>query len=242
MGRQDYETETLIPTRGGFFDDVAHSLRAEGFDASEDGTGRGTPLVTAFEWQRGATQNLDMLKEQSPALIKSQTPAIAFSAKDHGGDAGDISPTLRGGGHHKSHANGGVMPAVAFDLRGREGGAQFEGPHDTANMRAASGGSSRSYVAHTAVRRLTPRECERLQGFPDDYTLIPLSRGQRKAVSAEMAAYYRRTNQELTDEQLTRLAADGPRYKALGNSMAVPVMRWIGERIELIETLTKRIG
>jgi hypothetical protein len=54
------------------------------------------------------------------------------------------------------------------------------------------------------VRRLTPRECERLQGFPDDYTLIPY-RGKP--------------------------AADGPRYKALGNSMAVPVMRWIGERI-----------
>lgn len=51
-----------------------------------------------------------------------------------------------------------------------------------------------------AVRRLTPRECERLQGFPDDYTAIPK-------------------------------AADGPRYKALGNSMAVPVMAWIGERI-----------
>ena len=51
-----------------------------------------------------------------------------------------------------------------------------------------------------AIRRLTPRECERLQGFPDDYTAIPN-------------------------------AADGPRYKALGNSMAVPVMAWIGKRI-----------
>jgi DNA (cytosine-5)-methyltransferase 1 len=54
------------------------------------------------------------------------------------------------------------------------------------------------------VRRLTPRECERLQGFPDDYTLVT----------------YR-----------NKPAADGPRYRALGNSMAVPVMRWIGERI-----------
>ena len=55
------------------------------------------------------------------------------------------------------------------------------------------------------VRRLTPRECERLQGFPDDYTLIQV-RGKP--------------------------SADGPRYKALGNSMAVPCMRWIGERIK----------
>lgn len=57
------------------------------------------------------------------------------------------------------------------------------------------------------VRRLTPRECERLQGFPDDYTLIPMGK---------------------------KMAADGPRYKALGNSMAVPVMRWLGERINLV--------
>jgi site-specific DNA-cytosine methylase len=55
-----------------------------------------------------------------------------------------------------------------------------------------------------AVRRLTPVECERLQGFPDNYTNIPK-------------------------------AADGNRYKALGNSMAVPVMRWIGERINQYE-------
>lgn len=61
-----------------------------------------------------------------------------------------------------------------------------------------------------AVRRLTPRECERLQGFPDDYTLIPY-RGKP--------------------------AADGPRYKALGNSMAVPVMHWIGRRISMVDEI-----
>ena len=92
-----------------------------------------------------------------------------------------------------------------------EGGAQFEGPHDTANIRAASGGLSRSYVAASAVRRLTPRECEALQGFPRDYTLVTY-RGKP--------------------------ASDGPRYKALGNSMAVPVMAWIGQRIAMVEALT----
>ena len=107
------------------------------------------------------------------------------------------------------------VQAVAFDLRGREGGAQFEGPHNTASIRAASGGSSRSYVAASSVRRLTPRECERLQGFPDDYTLVP-HRG--------------------------RMMADGPRYKALGNSMAVPVMRWIGERIQMVENLKEYVA
>ena len=62
------------------------------------------------------------------------------------------------------------------------------------------------------VRRLTPRECERLQGFPDDWTLIP---------------YRGKPAEE---------CPDGPRYKALGNSMAVPVMRWIGERIDMFES------
>lgn len=144
------------------------------------------------------------------------------------------------------------VQAVAFDMRGREGGAMPEGPHDTANIRAASGGSSRSYVAFAqntrdevrliggdgqsvgalaaepgmkqqayvagpqmAVRRLTPTECERLQGFPDNFTCIPY-RGKP------------------ADQ-----CPDGPRYKALGNSMAVPCMRWIGERIQLVENLTK---
>jgi DNA (cytosine-5)-methyltransferase 1 len=103
--------------------------------------------------------------------------------------------------------------AVAYDLRGREGGSQLEGPHDTANIRAASGGSSKSYVMHSAVRRLTPVECERLQGFPDNFTAIPW--GKKAAEDCP----------------------DGPRYKALGNSMAVPVMRWIGERIQMVDDL-----
>jgi DNA (cytosine-5)-methyltransferase 1 len=60
------------------------------------------------------------------------------------------------------------------------------------------------------VRRLTPAECELLMGFPDGYTLV---------------------------EYRGKPAADGPRYKALGNSMAVPVMRWIGERIQLVADL-----
>jgi len=65
----------------------------------------------------------------------------------------------------------------------------------------------------SAVRRLTPVECERLQGFPDNYTQI-----EWRNKPAENCP-------------------DGPRYKAMGNSMAVPVMRWIGERISMVDTL-----
>ena len=199
------EGQTLIPITGGVFD-VAHTLKGDGFDASDDGTGRGPPIVPiAFPERMSGTQYAST-ENLSPSLCSVNPTAIAFSSKDHGADAGEISPTLRSMGHDGSHANGGGQVAVAFDMRGREGGAQFEGPHDTANVRAASGGSSRSYVAHSwAVRRLTPRECERLMGFPDDWTLIT----------------YRK-----------KPAADGPRYKAIGNSMAINVVRWIGMRID----------
>lgn len=114
-------------------------------------------------------------QENASMLDGTQGQAIAFSAKDYGGDAGPLSPTLRSGTHDGSHANGGVMPAVALS---------------------------------TVVRRLTPRECERLQGLPDDWTLVPY-RGKP--------------------------ASDSPRYKAIGNGMAMPVLRWIGQRIAMVE-------
>jgi len=63
------------------------------------------------------------------------------------------------------------------------------------------------------VRRLTPRECERLQGMPDDHTLV---------------------------EYRSRPAADSPRYRAIGNSMAVPVMAWIGKRLLTAEDVIER--
>ena len=69
----------------------------------------------------------------------------------------------------------------------------------------------------SAVRRLTPTECERLQGFPDNYTQIP----------------YRNKPAES--------CPDGPRYKAMGNSMAVPVMRWIGERINMVSSIGEKL-
>ena len=76
-----------------------------------------------------------------------------------------------------------------------------------------SAGHYTKTVVGSAVRRLTPVECERLQGFPDNFTAIPW-----KKKGPEQCP-------------------DGPRYKALGNSMAVPVMRWIGERIQRVDDL-----
>lgn len=198
--RIDFEVETF----------VAHSLRGEGFDASEDGTGRGTPLVpVAFPLTAGMSKSAARMPQEQGALLP-----VAFDCKGSEAqvDLTGATPTLRAMGHSGSHANAGGQLAVAFDLRGREGGAMLEGPHGTANIRAASGGSSRSYIAtRWAVRRLTPLECERLQGFPDGYTDVP----------------YRKRN----------WTPDGPRYKALGNSMAVNAMDWLGQRIEYVRTI-----
>lgn len=84
---------------------------------------------------------------------------------------------------------------------------------DIAFAQGRNNGGENVLIHAMQVRRLTPVECERLQGFPDNYTNIPWRK---------------------KDE-----SPDGPRYKALGNSMAVPVMKWIGERIQMEENLCK---
>jgi DNA (cytosine-5)-methyltransferase 1 len=138
-GRLDFESETFI----------AHTLRGDGFDASEDGTGRGTPIVPiAFNWT------------DSSGINPSETV-----------------PTLRVGTGLDIPSG----PAIAYQSHNNNVG-----------------------VPLVKIRRLTPLECERLQGFPDHYTNI-IYRGKP--------------------------ASDGPRYKSIGNSMPVPVMRWIGERL-----------
>jgi DNA (cytosine-5)-methyltransferase 1 len=152
---------------------------------------------------------------------------IAFDCKSSGQNAKEIesvAPTLRAMGHAHSNQNGGGHQAVAYGIPGNwigrapeNGGNAVEPMHDVApcltqaDKHAVAFAHDQRQEAHALhVRRLTPRECERLQGFPDDYTLVTY-RGKP--------------------------AADGPRYRALGNSMAVPVMRWIGERIACAEQL-----
>jgi DNA (cytosine-5)-methyltransferase 1 len=92
-----------------------------------------------------------------------------------------------------------------------QGGSVMNIEHDmTGTLRRETHGHEPVVMQHMAVRRLTPTECERLQGFPDNYTDI-----QAKG----------------------KPTPDGPRYKALGNSMAVPVMAWIGARIQQYEEM-----
>jgi DNA (cytosine-5)-methyltransferase 1 len=220
---QDYETTTMVAV--GVHGDIAHTLKAEGADASEDGTGRGTPVISVVpidmrQASRGATMTNNRKHGQSggapgtgigeegdpsPTIGTSHPPAICFSAKDYGADASfELSPTLRSGNHSESHQNGGVMPAIAFDTFNQ---AVSDVTH---TLRVSHGLEGVPATFVSAVRRLTPKECERLQGFPDDYTAIPW-RGKP------------------ADQ-----CPDGPRYKALGNSWAVPKFAWIGRRIQML--------
>lgn len=209
------------------------------------------------------TQDPDCNHELAHAIGRNQgqeNAVMAFSYKDHGGDATlNLSPTIRAGNHDKSHPNSGQPPAVAYAfaensrgelrfesgdgmisgtlsagggkpgqgspavltepftlaVRGRAAGSSVEVRNDgTANaLLTPNGGRAGVGVGMGAVgwgmqiRRLTPTECERLQGFNDGHTRIPWR------------------NKCATD------CPDGPRYRALGNSMPVPVMRWIGNRI-----------
>ena len=189
---------------------VAHSLRAEGFDASEDDTGRGTPIVPVHAFDARQSDVIQYGDKTGPLDTDGHSVAVAFSCKDHGADAGEIAPTLRSMGHDGSHANGGGQVAVAFHENQR---AEVTTSDTAGSLKVGGGKPGQGYPAlmHAMrVRRLTPRECERLQGFPDDYTDI-------------------KPNGKPTP--------DGPRYKALGNSMAVPCMAWIGRRIAAVEEI-----
>lgn len=168
---------------------VTHTLRGEGFDASEDGTGRGIPLIAGTLCNNGkAAGSATQQDAENGHLVVGALCRDSFS----GGAGGRPEGAAAG---HFIHVGGGSYPTVDQD-----GGAPtLTGRH----------GDQSGVMTGSAVRRLTPRECERLQGFPDDWTAVAY-RGKR--------------------------AADGPRYKALGNSMAVPVLRWIGERIQMQET------
>jgi DNA (cytosine-5)-methyltransferase 1 len=140
----------------------------------------------------------------------TETLPIAFGAQNSANQGDSVStqvtPTL-----DKSKT-----PAVAIQaqaLKGKQPKSQGFGIDDSGVSYTLTSGDRHAVGTQSAVRRLTPTECERLQGFPDNFTQIPWR------------------NKSADD------CPDGPRYKAMGNSMAVPVMRWIGERIQMVENL-----
>lgn len=225
-GRMDFESETFLVQQ------TAHTLRGEGFDASEDGTGRGTPLVPVLPFdttQITSAANRSNPKAGDPChplAAGAHAPAIAFDSRQDPVSSNQVFGAL---GSSSPQAQ-----AVAFQTRGSNiDVGDIAGTFGTNADRAS--GSAPMALQNMQVRRLTPRECERLQGFPDDHTLIPWTEYKRIAKAAEKAGVSFESELKKRGKVLRTTVddcPDGPRYKALGNSMAVPVMRWIGQRIE----------
>ena len=168
-----------------------------------------------------ATESSVFIQREVPQAVDLQNVALG----------GDIAGTLDTS--HPSRGGGQAVLTFAPEVAGTLGGASQSGGfrttdldnngafvsfHPTQDPISSSDGATHALTSGSknetasvavatfaAVRRLTPKECERLQGFPDGWSDVPW-RGKPNA-------------------------PDGPRYKAIGNSMAVPVMRWIGERI-----------
>lgn len=218
-GRMDFETETFLVQ-------PAHSLRGEGFDASEDGTGRGTPLVPMFlhtnkgrpDGRRSAHTEMVSVKDIVETLTTNGHAQSAVAVPvAYGIRTANTSSNGWGVQEECTHTLDcaqGVAVAQPVAFSSKDYGA--DATNDLApTLRAmnhakshANGGGQMAVAQAMQVRRLTPTEAEKLQGFEPGYTAIPW-RGKP------------------ADQ-----CPDGPRYKALGNSWAVPNVAWIGSRID----------
>jgi DNA (cytosine-5)-methyltransferase 1 len=163
---------------------------------------------------RGAGQRYDFETEDlipQPIALAENTIGRQPQNGGNGDGFADGGPmyTLNATGVH------GVAQPVGAFKPGQSAQAGIGYATSVAPTLEAGGGGNNKPAVHIgmAVRRLTPVECERLQGFPDSYTDI---------------------------KSKNKPTPDGPRYKALGNSMAVPVMAWIGQRIEQVEAICKQ--
>ena len=168
----------------------------------------------------GAQMSVPQVDIDLMQTLQAKNPMAVAFAQNQLGEVriGEVTNTL----NTNSNASGRNTPMVAQPY---VGGVDYENNAHTMDeptgplLKGSPTGGGRPLPAIATamqVRRLTPVECERLQGFPDNYTNIPW-----------------RNKPE---------SPDGPRYKAMGNSMAVPVMRWIGERRQALETTNPRAG
>jgi site-specific DNA-cytosine methylase len=247
---------------------VAHAFKASHFTRGKDGApseivpplsadadkGDQDTLVLAHAFDARQSDVIQYGDMTGPLDTDGHTIGVlAFSGKDHGADAMlDLSPTLRAGGHHKSHANGGVAPAIAFSIMPMNSGKDYKAretdvaqplmaggpvggnqggdfivqplPFDTTQITSplnysnpqpgdpchplTAAGHAPALALTSVVRRLTPTECERLQGFPEIHRVVtvrvcsseeekhalassadPHSAAQKRALSEPAAAH-----------------------------------------------------
>ncbi len=168
---------------------VVHTLRSGGHDASEDGSGRGTPLIVC--------------NGQSSYRFDVVAPPLRSSGADCGGGSEVIAFHTQ-----QDPVSGSIAPAVGVGGRGQATVGTLHTSSRGAGYRvgAEEAATGMCQISGGRPRRLTPGECEKLQGFSGTHTLIPGS-------------------------------SDSQRYRAIGNSMAVPVMRWLGRRIAFVDSI-----
>ena len=186
------------------------------------GTGGGnTPIVSqpiAVDW-RTAQVDIEMTGTLKTDLAKMSGPCVAVDAYNQTINE-KTTQTIGSSASDINHIGGVLEPKTVAGFLPTQGSkAQGVGYAEEQSPTLRAGCDNYGVLQTMAIRRLTPRECERLQGFPDDWTKI----------------HYHKNGK-------SKECPDGPRYKACGNSMAVPVMRWIGERIQMIEQLVEKIG
>ena len=184
--RYDFETEDLIP---------AYGIPGNWIGRKPENGGNAT----------------EPMHDVAPCLTKADQHGVAAPTIIHGTQDPCVSDIAFAQGRNNVGENVLVQP-MAFTT---EQTPKFNRDQAlTLTKQSPTGGGQPQCVMQAmAVRRLTPVECERLQGFPDSYTDI---------------------------KSKNKPTPDGPRYKALGNSMAVPVMAWIGQRIEQVEAICKQ--
>jgi DNA (cytosine-5)-methyltransferase 1 len=142
----------------------------------------------------------------------------------------DLSNTIRAstGGGDKPYVLAHGIPGNWIGRKPENGENATEPMNNISPCQTVTDRHAVHYGSH--VRRLTPVECERLQGFPDSHTLLPY--GSKQKLDAEMKVYYeRQLGRTLTDDEQRSFCGDGPRYKAIGNSKAVPCIQFIGARL-----------
>ena len=230
-GNERVECEAILPV---YLPETANTLTSRMSKGINTEVNEGQTPIAFTRCDDGRDASEDLAPTLRCGSSGSAQPAVAFQSTAGDGDAHaageDVSPSLRAADPMavairtaNTNANGhGVAEETAHTLDQANGQAVAVHENNRNELREmevfsslTQGGGKPGQGKPTvrqglSVRRLTPRECERLQGFPDDYTLIS----------------YRNKPAEN--------CPDGPRYKALGNSMAVPVMRWIGQRIESV--------
>lgn len=220
--RLEPTSDNLIPVASrGFFDDAPSHALSHQHGVTEDGTGRGVPVVaTAYRtspncgaWETGErTDALTTGSDPTSHVIAIQERAVSENPTNGPQGAGhreDVAFTLEARNKVQSVA---FMPSRTLTSDGGIDSRFSERPVCDALHSGSGSGSNKSPVVknQSGVRRLLPVECERLMGLPDRWTDV---------------------------EYRGKPASDGPRYKAVGNSMAVPVLAWIGRRIQMVDKL-----